>query len=183
MQENEKEKANEVSDGEAKLSDALFSLEQANRWIESADTKTGAGLTLISITFSIYAGFLLTRGLNNFPDNIKPWITGFSITSFVLFSLAMFLFIWVLKPRLTKPADRKNPFYYGEVNRYERAELFVEQFKTPLDENAHRKCLLESAYFTSQIAWKKMRLFRIGLIISGLFFVASIITIVLALFF
>lgn len=181
-----KKTEDEIIESESKVNidndDAKFALEQANHWIESADTKTGIALSLVSITFTIYAGFLLGKGIFGLPPEYVPWIIASAMLSFFLFAVSIFCYIRVLSPRLTKPKDRKNPFYYGEVNRYEDVGLFVTAFIKPGDLNEQRKSIWESVFYNSRIAWRKMLYFKIGIIVTGLFFAASLLTIILALF-
>ena len=56
-----KEKENNLENTNDESLDYAFALEQANHWIDSADSKTGIALSLVSITFTLYAGFLLDK--------------------------------------------------------------------------------------------------------------------------
>lgn len=176
MCENKEEKNNIES------FDYKFALEQANHWIESADSKTGVALSLISITFTLYAGFLLENHVFTEETKTKVWIIILSLLSFALFAAAIFFFIKTLIPRITKPVDNKNPFYYGEVSLYQSPIEFVNEYMKPISEEQQRKAVLESIFFNSKIALKKMKMFRRGLFLTALFFLASITCIILVLF-
>ncbi len=162
--------------------DYKFALEQANRWIESADSKTGIALSLVSITFSIYAGFLLESHMLMLESDNRVLLIVFTMASFFVFGLAIYFFIRTIIPRLTKPFSNNNPFYYAEVSTYNDVDTFTNKFMGEYSENEQRLSILQSLYFNSKIANKKMKGFYTGLIFSALYFMLSIATIIIALF-
>ena len=178
---NEKEEINETN---RELTDYTFPLEEANHFIDSADQKTGISLTLISITFTLYAGFLLENRFftSDIDSTIKTWLIVLTSLSFVSFSLSIFFYCFVLFPRFKKHETKDNPYYYYEVAQYKEVKDFVDRFIDEKDERLFVKGQLESLYENSRIVLKKMRRFRIGLIFTALFFAFSIACIVITLF-
>ena len=162
--------------------DYEFALEQANRWIESADNKTGVALSLISITFTLYAGFLLENHVFTEETSTRMWIIILSLSSFLLFAVAILFYVKTLIPRITKPVNKGNPFYYGEVAMYDNVSDFVDSFNAPMTEEQQKRFVLQSVYFNSNIALRKMKLFKCGLIFTILFFAVSVACIILVLF-
>ena len=160
-----------------------FALEQANHWVESADSKTGIALSLISITFTLYAGFLLNKQVltADIDKCNKIWLYILTFGSFVLFLVAIFLFVFTLFPRFKKPTTKENPYYYAEVASYKNVSEFTNHFMKEMDQATLIKGILESTWANSKIAHKKMKRFRLGILFTGLYFVISIACIILAL--
>lgn len=177
-------KKKETEDTNSGPGDYVSPLEEANHFIDSADQKTGIALTLISITFTLYAGFLLEKGLFTSEINLtnKVWLIILTMLSFAAFSLSIIFYCIVLYPRFKKPKTQDNPYYYYEVSMYKEREDFVARFIGENDEKILVKGQLESLYENSKIALKKMRLFKAGIICTILFFVFSVACIILALF-
>lgn len=163
--------------------DYTFALEQAGHWIDSADSKTGIALTLVSITFTLFSGFLLDKQV--FTADINPAnrisLIILTLFSFLMFALSIAFYCKVLIPRFEKPKTKDNPYYYYEVSMYERREDFVDRF---INEKNRLlvKGQLESLYENSKIALTKMKYFKIGFVFTILFFVFSMACIILALF-
>ena len=179
-----KEKESNLENTNAESLDYAFALEQANHWIDSADSKTGIALSLVSITFTLYAGFLLEKQV--FTADIDPtnktWLIVLTLLSFVAFALSLVFYCFVLIPRFKKPKTKDNPYYYYEVSMYKEPKDFVDRFINEKDNKLLTKGQLESLYANSKIALKKMRRFRLGIIFTALFFLFSIACIILALF-
>ena len=176
--EDNLEKANEGS------SDYTFALEQVNHWIDSADSKTGIALSLISITFTLYSGFLLDKQVFTADINLinKILLIVLTLLSFVAFALSIVFYCLVLLPRFKRPKTKENPYYYYEVSMYDGPKDFVGRFINEKDDKLLAKGMLESLYANSTIALKKMKRFRLGIIFTALFLLFSIACIVLALF-
>ena len=179
-----KENLESITDIKEEGIDYKYVLEHVNHWIDSADSKTGIALSLISITFTIYSGFLLDQHV--FTANIdiinKVFLIILTLASFLFFGLAVLFFCLVLKPTFKKPVTKDNPLYYYEVSLYESPNAFVERFIDEKNERLFKKGALESIYANSGIALKKMKKFKAGLIFTMLFFLFSVACIVLALF-
>ena len=164
--------------------DYTFALEQAGHWIDSADSKTGIALTLVSITFTLFSGFLLDKQV--FTADINPAnrisLIILTLISFLMFALSIVFYCLVLIPRFKKPKTKDNPCYYYEVSMYERREDFVNRFIDEKDKRLLVKGQLESLYANSRIALTKMKHFRTGFVFTVLFFAVSMACIILALF-
>ena len=179
-----KEKENNLENTNDESLDYAFALEQANHWIDSADSKTGIALSLVSITFTLYAGFLLDKQVftADINPNNKTWLIVLTLLSFVAFALSLVFYCFVLIPRFKKPKTKDNPYYYYEVSMYKEPKDFVDRFINEKDNKLLTKGQLESLYVNSKIALKKMRRFRRGIIFTALFFLFSSACIILALF-
>lgn len=179
-----KEKENNLENTNNESLDYSFALEQANHWVDSADSKTGIALSLVSITFTLYAGFLLEKQV--FTADIDPvnktWLIVLTLLSFVAFVFSLVFYCFVLIPRFEKLKTKDNPYYYYEVSMYKEQKDFVDRFLNEKDSRLLAKGQLESLYANSKIALKKMRRFRLGIIFTAIFFLFSIACIVLALF-
>lgn len=160
--------------------DCKYALDQTNRWIESADVKTGIALSLISITFSIYAGFLLDSHIFTEVCKNKTPLICLTMASFLMFAISIYFYIRTIIPRLTK-IEGTNPFYYGDVSMYKNPDEFYKKFIC-MNNDEQKKKIFESHFHNSKIAIKKMNNFKLGLIFTAAFYVFSIASIIASLF-
>lgn len=175
-----------------KTEDYKTALNNVNEWIKAADSKVGIGIGIFSITGALLDMVIVNVFVNDschINKILKGWIIGVTISSVVLFIVAMFVYFLAISPSFkgkTKAKRNEDPnsfnsFFYEDVALFKTSDSFLKQVKesnkTKTDDD-----LIKEIYNNSCICHNKMHRFKAGLWISFFSILLSVIAICLILF-
>lgn len=160
---------------------AEYVYEQVNHWIENADSKVGIACGVFSGVFGVVT--FLTEQYVKTPENpvIQPcwesvYRTSFKVSLFVM-AVAVLFYAFAIIPSLKKSGKSKKktyPIFYGDI-----AALDVCAYKrlmTKGNDQTYRTELIVETWVNSGICLKKMKRYRLGVILSFIAIAAAFVS-------
>lgn len=176
-----------------KIEECKERLNNVGVWIGSADNKISIGLGIFSIT-GLFVGFIFSENFNNLmhlkATNFNSFISVLVIfsLSLLLFAFALCFYVYGIFPRFNSAKDFKerdgkrskesytNFWFYKHIASFSSSDEFLKECKTKFGE-IDTECMqiLEEVYANSKICLKKMICFRVGIVLSLLSVLASLV--------
>lgn len=172
-----------------------YVLDKQNEWIVNADNKISVAFGVFSIMFTIL-GYISLNNILDYNITNKECICLFVICIILLtlgllsFVLSLVFYFIILYPNLsgTSKYSKKNLkekrisiIYFDDIAQFGDAEDFIE-YARDINDECFNNQLLEEVYYNAKICSRKMRLFRIGLVLSILGFSLSFLSCIIGLF-
>lgn len=156
----------------AKITDEenKYILDSINHWIDNADTKISIAFGILS---AVFAAFGLIAGFNSdkiIPDkiSIKIAVLVFLCLCVCAFLAALIIFALALIPHLGNTKKRKEDsfsIFYGDIASCIDLADFKRKDHNATKDDVNEK-LIEEIYVNSKICLRKMKYFRVGLVLS-----------------
>ena len=153
-----------------------YVLEQVNMWIASADNKIGVAIALMSavlalITFvadSFFEDVVISSNANGDFLSAFYWT---SVITILLYVLSIICYISTVVPRFdgtqkNKTTD-KYSIYYDEIRKFKSANDYLSVEKDADIEDLNDEIVRE-IFYNSEICSKKMRSFKLGVLLSAI---------------
>lgn len=181
------EKANDKSHNIEIIKESIernkYTLDLVNLWISNADNKIAMAFAILSAVLALIV-FITEDLLSKIePISINTCsmcvVKMLAIISGVLFLASVYFFILCIIPRFNKEKVYKKDYsiFYDEIKDYDNYRDYIDACNQAGNE-AFNQEIEKEIYFNSCICSRKMRLFRKGIICSGL----SIVFVVAAAF-
>ena len=174
--------ANNSSDSKAASTErAEYVYEQVNLWIENADSKVGVSCGVFSGVFGVVT--FLTEQYVKTPENSviqqcweSVYRTCFIVSLFVMVVAVLFYASAIIPSlkKIGKSKKKRYPIFYGDI-----AALDVCAYKrlmTKGNDETYRTELIVETWVNSRICLKKMKRYRLGVILSLIAIVTAFVS-------
>lgn len=155
--------------------------EQVNHWIENADSKVGVSCGVFSGVFGVVT--FLTEQYVKTPENSviqqcweSVYRTCFIVSLFVMVVAVLFYASAIIPSlkKIGKSKKKRYPIFYGDI-----AALDVCAYKrlmTKGNDETYRTELIVETWVNSRICLKKMKRYRLGVILSLIAIVTAFVS-------
>lgn len=154
------------------LERSKYVYEQINSWIENADNKVSVSCGIFTGVFGVVT--FLAEQYIKIPDNPvinKSWQEIYKwsfVASLLVMASAVLLYALAIIPNLKSSGKNKSekeyPVYFGDISTIDY-EKYKNLMKNGNEQNFNEELILES-WFNSGICTKKMKRYKIGVILS-----------------
>jgi len=163
-----------------------YVLNLVNGWISNADSKVEIAMGIFAAIFSIFSSIIIStiKNIKSINACIYWCVLSLCIFSVFIFIISLFFYLRSLIPHFNsdkKDIKKNYSIFFEEIKEFGSSEEYFNAVKESklIDYN---KELAKEIYYNSKICSSKMHNFKMGIILSSISLIFSIIAFVVCLF-
>ena len=166
-----------------KLGRSMYVYDLVNKWIENADNKVSVSCAVFTGVFSVIT-FLFDKQVTAYDGATRNTCgqciyTLLFVASIIAMVVALLFYAISIIPNLNSNEDTKRkeyPIFYGDIQ-----NLNIEEYKQLMDNGTEEQFideLVSDTLYNSKICYKKMKNYKVAVIISLVAIILSFLSII-----
>lgn len=167
---NEKKNNNPLQPKRVGAEQNKYVLDLVNSWIVAADNKISIAFAIFAVIFGAFNWLSLKDIGDVFRNNGAMFIVIVILlsASTILFAVSLIVYIFILKPNHYSSNKKKEySIFYEEIATFDSPDSYQATCEQATEDQFNKE-LMHETYYNSKVCSRKMRLFRVALLLSTL---------------